>query len=478
MASSFRWSAVLLVIASATGCASLTAIPDRYYDVRRAPAEQILVVRPDFLPQLESNFQLRGKGQGAAAGAGGALAYCAAESISSGPLAPLVFILVCPPATVVGAVIGAVGAERRERVTSAEARLDLLLEQLQTQERLARQVADYLTQSGLRAELADPAITRGPAGPEEMPVYSARAFAGYSTVFEIALLEIRFDSPGTKGLSACLSLAARARRIATGANAERVFDYPQRGGCRTTEEWLANGGAEFQRVLDQAFRILAEVLVDESFLLYYPGSNAVAAPRADEAKTLPERLVPDFALRPVAPELREPTLNLAAAFSSRRGVRQGVGGMQFTDIDTLEPAFQWEVFPRAQDVAHADGDRAAFSDVTYDLRVFDGVAAPGGVVWPKSVAYERTGLAATTHRIEQKLRACEWYFWTVRARFRLYGVPRVTEWSGIYHTVGGRAYPPAYRDDPYSAMFAGFNPTQLYFPLRTPASSEDPHCWE
>lgn len=44
---------------------------------------------------------------------------------------------------------------------------------------------------------------------------------------------------------------------------------------------------------------------------------------------------------------------------------------------------------------------------------------------------ERTGLAETSHRVEEPLPQGATYDWSVRARFMLNGVPRDTRWSSL-----------------------------------------------
>lgn len=470
-----------------SGCAALTAIPENYYEVRRDAVAPLLVVRAEYLPRIDSDFRLRGKGQGTAAGAGTGFAYCALESLATGPFAPLMMTLLCPPMMVAGAVVGATQAEAKEKVVKAEANFDQILAELQTQDRLINEVMRYLGTNGLQATLADVERVPGPTAPELEPSYHGLPYAGYPTLLEVGLQEIRFDSPGTKSLYACLTLKARLRNLELPGNRVRQsFTYRQSAGCRPVEEWLRQGSDDFPRILEQAFGRLVEIAIDELFLMYHPqplveGASVTTPPLQDTdvVPALHERLVPAFALRPVSPPLKEPGLNILTAFTNKkRGILHGFGGLQFTDVDSLTPAFVWESFPRPQDVAHADGTAAAFSDVTYDFRLFNGAIGLGNVVGPRDVVYERTGLTRPEHQLDTPLDHCQWYFWTVRARFKLFGASRVTEWSGIFHSLGGKVYPASYRRDQESLVTAGNFGEKLYFPIRTPASKQEPACWD
>ena len=81
---------------------------------------------------------------------------------------------------------------------------------------------------------------------------------------------------------------------------------------------------------------------------------------------------------------------------------------------TSRPELRWE--PIAAD---AFGPSFAVSDVCYDLRVYEG----------RALVYSKDGLPEPRHRIEMTLTPGTDYTWTVRARFRIDGARRLTEWT-------------------------------------------------
>ena len=81
---------------------------------------------------------------------------------------------------------------------------------------------------------------------------------------------------------------------------------------------------------------------------------------------------------------------------------------------TSRPELRWESLP-----LNAFAPRFTLSEVCYDLRVFDGPAA----------VYSRDGLTEPRHRVEMLLTPGKTYTWTVRARFRVDGARRRTEWT-------------------------------------------------
>ena len=110
-------------------------------------------------------------------------------------------------------------------------------------------------------------------------------------------------------------------------------------------------------------------------------------------------------------------------------------GLNYPQVDSLQPMLRWEAFPRPADLeGDRDGWLSRIRDVTYDLRIWKVGGVPilgrGPILWhPGELIYSRSALPAPTHRIELRLVPTTHYLWSVRARFDLDGQQRVTEWS-------------------------------------------------
>jgi hypothetical protein len=158
----------------------------------------------------------------------------------------------------------------------------------------------------------------------------------------------------------------------------------------------------------------------------------------------------------------------------------------------VQPTLQWERFPRDHDRIDADGQYHQISNVRYDLRVFD-AAIPSStniVLVPARQVYDGRDISEPYHKIESGLNACSDYFWTVRARFRLDGQVRVTEWAGAFDVAGWSEKPwnlrrglLSYKQPPdwLAAGLTGMRPPVpdgpewFYYPFRTPCNTEKPH---
>ena len=130
--------------------------------------------------------------------------------------------------------------------------------------------------------------------------------------------------------------------------------------------------------------------------------------------TLP---APVYGLRPAYP-----TASLATSLLDPNTRR-----VAFVEVDTLQPTLRWEPFPDADARKDdRDGRLNRIRDVSYDLRILGAEHD-----YPTEVLYARSELPEPSHKVETPLMPAAKYFWTIRARFTLDGVTRVTPWARI-----------------------------------------------
>ena len=104
--------------------------------------------------------------------------------------------------------------------------------------------------------------------------------------------------------------------------------------------------------------------------------------------------------------------------------------LSVAEVDSLRPTIRWEPFPGRHEIPlvggrpYVDVDPARIDDVTYDLRIWRARNDH-----PQALVYERRGLADAVHPLDLDLDAATTYFWSVRARFRVDGLTRLTDWS-------------------------------------------------
>jgi hypothetical protein len=106
---------------------------------------------------------------------------------------------------------------------------------------------------------------------------------------------------------------------------------------------------------------------------------------------------------------------------------------EFVRVDSLQPTLRWEGFPRLQDrEGDKEGTPGRIRQVTYDLMIWQAEEHyPQEFLqeYPGELVYRRQGLSEPWHKLEEPLVPTTKYFWTIRARFELDGLPRVTQWG-------------------------------------------------
>lgn len=443
----FRVMSVSVVLAAVAGCA--TVYPERTMlrSVDQSAEYPVTVIGAAFTPSIEVDIKIEGKADGARMGAGVAMLECS-PALAAGPLAPLVFV---PCAVLAGVVVGTVGAiyaapkadiETFQRASQRE-------QGDAAQRLLADHARTYLNEVAAISPMGAAPGWVGPQSDAERPQYPLVAERGGS-LLELSMQSIRYVGSGLEGDYVCLYMTARGRKI--DAVTGRVIEEMSPGiaaDCLTPVQWMEAGGERFRSALLEGYRVLAQLLVDNLYLVYRP------APRERHDGSSPGP-VPKYALAPVSPRAPEMYLDLRVITRKARHI-QGFGGSHFVDVDSLTPAFVWESFPRV-----FDEPAGGFSGITYDLRIYTSrLVWDGKFAEPATLVLERFGLSEPRFVPEVALQPCTRYFWTVRARFSLKGMQRVTEWAGAYHTAGGEVAP--------SRLY--------YFPFRTPEADGSDSCW-
>ena len=147
--------------------------------------------------------------------------------------------------------------------------------------------------------------------------------------------------------------------------------------------------------------------------------------------------------------LPAPVYGLRPEYPTAMLDNSGTPKAAFVKVDTLQPTLRWESFPDADARKNdRDGRLNWIHDVRYDLRILGAENDH-----PTEVIYARSELPEPSHKVETPLLPAAKYFWTVRARFTLDGVTRVTPWARIHG----------------SGSSDVVVPSRYYFGLKTPA---------
>lgn len=438
----------------------------------RTIPRDIVVTAAHFQPEAKIDLLLRSRAELAGAGAGGGALeglgglmqgmgschdqYCGAA-----------FLLLLPVFMGVGAIVGAVtnapSAASAALIESGQKSMQAGIARLDLQRSVQSAIAKELAGQGVASHVAEEWDV-GPATPEEAPAYESVNPETRDAILEASVLGFQFKTApraGSKKINYTLSMKTRLRLLAPASR--KIMDEMNdvyESEPHTASEWLDGEAQLFKAALDEAIRDTARAAVHEMFLLYYPDGTLAGKPEKGQ-------LVPDYVLKPLYP-VPVQSIDLRGAFLDK--YKSSFGNLQFVPVDSLQPTLQWEAFPRPLDVATAGGRAARFSDVRYEIALFD-ARLTDLYYQPGMPIYRRSGLIEPSHRLETSLQPCARYFWSVRAHFKLDGWPRRTEWSGAYDVFPttkpwefrrGLTSGPTYR--------AAVEPRILMLPFRAPSA--------
>ena len=450
-----------------SGCVSYDIVPQSHYQTKRESVYPIGIISANFYPETDAKFLVEGKGEGALSGVGKGIGACASGGGGEG--AALGFLVCLPVGMLIGGAVGASQAEESEKTAQIKSDLKKHLTSTQLQANLTNKVYRYFKQNSTHIPVTVLNNVTGPTSKEHNPSYDHSKLGKYASLLEMRLLNIKFKGSGNKGEPVCLTMSAKGRKIDVKTN--KVVDelkYTQHLGCMTPSLWLENDGKQIIDSIKHGYQLLAENIVDELFLIYYPKNLTTSK------KTSNKKVIPNFVLAPLYPAAPKQGIKLSSLFKAPKVEYTAWGGMYFRDVDSISPTLKWESFPRKIDYLANRKNR--FSNVRYDLRIYQGRASKQfDKVQKSELVHKVRNLKKPFYKV--KLDPCKWYYWTVRARFKLNGQWRATEWSGAYNTMGIQHTPSAYRRN-QDNMFGIPSISAFYFPFRTPDKDGSRTCWQ
>ena len=479
---------IMLFVGGLIGCATDAPKIPGYFaaniESHSPKISRIALVTDLTPPEIESVDLGHTRGEGVASGfAGGvvlgvvgALALILEAGSEAGAAAAVV-ILLLPVFVVVGAIGGTVTGVATgysaDMLAEAEANARDMLNSAYLQTELLEHAQDY----GL--ENTDLEFIRIPsADPETLsdkPDYKSLSDESIDAVLEVELLRFKLED--------FLEIEARARLISS-QTSEVLSDvnYKFFSERHRLKEWIADDAALLTEAIVSGLQRIAEDIVDENFLLFYPNEpKEIISQQTEKTSDQPQEFhdlfgdpVPHYVLSP-----EYPVIDFCGLFCGP----YAIATLKFVEVDSIQPTLRWETFPRDYDLINTEGRSQQITDVRYELRIFNTTTEPSGqhnTLIPFKQVYDARNVSIPYHKIENELEICTNYFWTVRARFKLDGHVRVTEWAGAFDALGANERPWNLRHGlhAYTYPFIPWMPSiaegpeWYYYPFRTPCDSE------
>jgi hypothetical protein len=445
-ASRFRalWRASVAALCGTilTGCVSSQPLPPIYQETNRGRFGPITLLVPDWEPAVKSDIGVHTTGEGVARGMGRGVGFCAEAGANGQEIGALFFLICAPFGALIGAAHGAGTAEQEKSLQRTAASTMGAVHNMFGQQPYADAIRHYGTDNDLQfsdgvKRVAVPAHDTG-EGEVSIPAPTGDSF---HPMLLAGIRTIEFRRIGPVGKSkevtqACLKFIVFEQLYRNGATQKQVRQFY--AGCNTLAAWGADESARLRDAIQTAYARMARDLIDHLFLVYYPPNLDTKSAEAGEDP------IPAWSIHPLNP----PHPDWHAIADSTRAMKsfgRVVGRVKrkrdiMPLVRSAHPTLRWQ--PYLVDPSGA----MQFEDLTYDVVIFQGRAsAPGkrsqSYYYAGDEVYRRQGIPGTEHRVEQALDPCSVYYWSVRARFRMHGWPRVTAWSGIYQQPGHRTVP-------------------------------------
>ena len=346
-------------------------------------------------PTITATASVRGKSEGASAGAKSGAGECLSL------INPYYVIACLPFGLAIGAAHGGASTAPLQSLQSAEAALSQVMGSIRVAEVLLDDARRYAVEHGIAVVNA--------------------SGEGVSTI-ELGIAGLRMETPGTEALPYRLVLTLRGRLLdrASGKVLD-AFAHSEPTEQLTLAQWTEDDGKRVGEQLRLAARRGVEAFIDEWVLVYRgaPGGSAKADIDANR------RSITAYVLEPVQPTVEESTDVRAVMFSPFAPT-----------LDPKAAKFRWQPLPRSFEETGVSLDRLV--GLSYELRIR--VATP--VDSQRIGAYRAgpllgtyTGIPSPSFTVAAPLEPCKKYYWSVRATFFLDGQPRATEWAGMYAQV-------------------------------------------
>ncbi len=239
---------------------------------------------------------------------------------------------------------------------------------------------------------------------------------GLDTVIEFEIIKITLEEAGLTDTPVFITLEIKSKLINTEDN--RVLNSTDKkinSDAHSYQEWISNDFKLLRDECDTLLKVMVVNHIDEHLFLYYPILPAGIS-KDTTKREAPYYVLNAYHPKPIfaTPDMRE--------ISFKEYERVNGSSRRYVPIKEQKPLLKWEPFPWDYDQMPPK----RFSDVVYDLEIY---------AYEGQLVYTKEGVKENEHRVEKALSPGGKFFWTVRARFKLDGKLRFTEWAGFY---GGR----------------------------------------
>jgi hypothetical protein len=331
-------------------------------------------------------------------------------------------IIFCLPINaILGAGFGAYESYQLDKLKKDKGIIEPNIYQFNFQQRVEEVFLAYTRDNGINASMQLPADKS--TDNNHTVDYNSLKRKGIDTVIEFELDSIRIKRKTVEESPLALVVQLNSKLIRTKQSPHRFcrndHQYKQTYLSRMVGKRCKIGNGRIEYSLTTS----VNAILDHYLMVYYPTVPQQLLEAASEPNnmfTSEWRYIPYYVLSPRSPEISLSRWWYGSGFFLEKYDRMETRVSPYSaDIENQSPLLKWEPFPWDFDLT----PKEQFSDIVYDL-----------VIYQKNgpMLYSRQGLKTNEHQVEMALQRNMEYVWSVRARFKKGGKPRVTEWGGIY----------------------------------------------
>jgi len=387
-----------------------------YYETSR---EQLYIVQSQHTPTLIIPYGVSSTAEGTVDGVFNGMGACVAGGAQTGnPIGLILGILLSPVCGVVGGAHGGLTADREIYAKKEGGNLGDWVNGKQIQDYFTQAIIDYAEQQGLSHTVID---SKNNKAIDKEKIQTIEVM--------IDNIEIKRTVKAKEPDNDTLCVIFRFRGL-TGKDA---FGFPYKLGCKNVGEWREEGRVDLQKNVEHLLKQAAEYIIDDKYLIYRPvvdKNNPLLKQRV-----LISEYVPDYALAAIYPKMTM-SEEISGLSQYKTGKINSLSQFYVPEVNEVPIHLSWESFPFPWDKAL--DHNIHITDVLYDLRIYKANFFKGEGLFAISqynmgkLVYEKNSLRETEHDVGIELEPCSAYYWTVRSRFKLDDVPRMTEWGGEY----------------------------------------------
>lgn len=409
---------LIFLIVGYSFLSACTSLP--YRETKRG---ELYIVQVEHTPTIKTPYGVSSAAGGTLGGVGKGMGACLAVGAETGdPVGLAIGIILMPICGLVGGIHGAVTSGREKTAKKEGVSLVDWVNGDQVQQNFTQALAEYAIEQKVPHSVIDGTVSTASTSKD-----------GQLINIWIDSLEVKRQKKGELPKDDFVCVFLNFTGSVNHASEQTQINISQSVGCNTIENWQKEGKSGLKQKINKTISDIAGYLIDKYYLIYRPTIDK-DDPALKQRQIELSDSIPSFILAATNPKMinisEEEYLDIY-----NTGMVHPFRHLRIPEINEVKPQLAWESFPQPWDVSMSD--QRMPGNVSYEIEIYSTkFKKQKFMVIPqyeiKQLVYHRDNIKQPQHKVEIELDPCTTYFWRVRAKFNMEGVPRITEWGGLY----------------------------------------------